>query len=70
MLRGCRRSAALSHFAEINRFCSFALAWRIQMVHALAGEELRRERLGRYFSPQVAAHIQQTGLGLFVGRQC
>jgi adenylate cyclase len=48
----------------------FALARRIQMAHALAKEELQRERLGRYFSPQVAAHIQQTGLGLAAGQQC
>lgn len=50
--------------------CCYALARRIQMVHALAREELQRERLGRYFSPQVAAHIQQTGLGLTDGQQC
>ena len=40
------------------------------MAHALAAEAVQRERLGRYFSPQVAAHIQQTGLGLASGQQC
>jgi adenylate cyclase len=50
--------------------CCHALARRIEMVHALAREELQRERLGRYFSPQVAAHIQHTGLGLTAGQQC
>lgn len=50
--------------------CSLALARRIEMVHSLAAIEVQRERLGRYFSPQVAAHIQQTGLGLAAGTQC
>lgn len=50
--------------------CCFALVRRIAMVRALAEEELQLERLGRYFSPQVAAHIQQTGLGLAAGQQC
>ena len=62
--------AAMAVLGVAVALCSFALARRIQMVHALAGEELRRERLGRYFSPQVAAHIQQTGLGLSAGQQC
>lgn len=48
----------------------FTLARRIQMVHVLAGEELHRERLGRYFSPQVAVQIEQTGIGLANGQQC
>lgn len=48
----------------------FALARRIQMAHALAEEEIQRERLGRYFSPEVATHIQQTGVGLTAGQQC
>ena len=48
----------------------FALHRRIQMAHALAAEAVQRERLGRYFAPQVAAHIQQTGLGLGTGQQC
>jgi adenylate cyclase len=50
--------------------CSYALARRIQMLHVLAGEVLHRERLGRYFSPQVAAHIEQTSLGLAAGQHC
>jgi adenylate cyclase len=50
--------------------CRFALNRRIQMANILAGEVLRRENMGRYFSPQVAAHIEQTGLGLALGRQC
>jgi adenylate cyclase len=50
--------------------CSYALARRIQMLHVLAGEVLHRERLGRYFSPQVAAHIEHTSLGLAAGQQC
>jgi adenylate cyclase len=50
--------------------CSYALARRIQMVHVLADEMLHRERLNRYFSPQVAAQIGQTGIGLAAGQQC
>ncbi len=50
--------------------CCFALARRIEMAHALAAMQLQRERLGRYFCPQVAAHIQQTGLGLAAGQHC
>ncbi|HNQ91011.1 MAG TPA: adenylate/guanylate cyclase domain-containing protein [Verrucomicrobiota bacterium] len=48
----------------------FALARRIGMAHALADAILQRERLGRYFSPQVTAHIQEAGLGLATGQQC
>jgi adenylate cyclase len=50
--------------------CSYALVRRIQMLHVLAGEVLHRERLDRYFSPQVAAQIGQTGIGLAAGQQC
>jgi adenylate cyclase len=50
--------------------CSYDLARRIQLLHVLAGEVLHRERLGRYFSPQVAAHIEHTSLGLAAGQQC
>jgi hypothetical protein len=47
-----------------------ALARRIQIFQTLAGEEQQLALLGRYFASQVAAQIQQTGLGLAVGRQC
>jgi adenylate cyclase len=50
--------------------CRYTLSRRIYLAHALAGEELQRERLGRYFSPQVAAHIQQATLGLAAGQHC
>jgi class 3 adenylate cyclase len=33
----------------------------VLLVTAIAGEQLRRERLGRYFSPQVAAQVQERG---------
>jgi len=33
----------------------------IRLVRSVAGEHLRRERLGRYFSPQVAAHLEERG---------
>ena len=41
-------AAALAHYS-VHR--------TIRMVHTLSTEEMRRERLGRYFPPQVAAHI-------------
>lgn len=48
----------------------YELARRISLAHDLAEEELRRERLGRYFSPQVAARIQQSGLDHAASQQC
>jgi len=50
--------------------CRFTLSRCIHLARALADEELQRERLSRYFSPQVAAHIQQASPGLADGRQC
>jgi adenylate cyclase len=50
--------------------CRFTLSRRIYLAQALAGEVLQRERLGRYFSPQVAAHIQQSALDMNAGQQC
>lgn len=64
------QSAGVAVLVVAVTLCSYALARRIQMLHALAGEVLHRERLGRYFSPQVAAHIEQTSLGLAAGQHC
>lgn len=42
--------------------CALARVRRVELVQQITEEHLRRERLGRYFSPQVARHIeQQTG---------
>jgi adenylate cyclase len=64
------QSAGVAVLGVAVTLCSYTLARRIQMVHALAGEVLHRERLDRYFSPQVAAQIGQTGIGLAAGQQC
>jgi len=61
--------AAVAVLGVAATLCCFALARRIQMARALAEEVLHRERLGRYFSPQVSAHIEHTSLGLAAGQQ-
>jgi adenylate cyclase len=38
--------------------CAQAIRTRLGLVRDVAGEQLRRERLGRYFSPQVAARLE------------
>ena len=43
--------------------CEFARQRRMELVRTLCGEQLRRERLGRYFSPQVAMEIERTSDG-------
>lgn len=45
-------AAALAHYA-VRR--------TIRMVNTVSTEELRRQRLARYFPPQVAAHIDEPG---------
>jgi len=39
----------------------------MQLIEAVVGEQLRRERLGRYFSPQVAAQLLERGESSTVG---
>ena len=39
----------------------------IRLVESVAGEQRRRERLGRYFSPQVAARVEELGDGAAAG---
>jgi len=41
--------------------CTEASTRSIRLVRNVAGEQLRRERLGRYFSPQVAARVEERG---------
>ena len=41
--------------------CTEASTRSIRLVRNVAGEHLRRERLGRYFSPQVAARVEERG---------
>ncbi len=39
----------------------------LRLVDAVTSEEIRRERLGRYFPPQVAEHIETSGESLSAG---
>ena len=50
--------------------CEFARRRRLEMLDRVCSERLSRERLGRYFSPQVAEHIQQQADGLAAGQDC
>jgi len=50
--------------------CEVALAGRIRMARRLAEEHLRREKLSRYFSPQVAAAIDLSEESFTTGQTC
>ena len=50
--------------------CVFARSRRMELVSQVAGEQVRRERLGRYFSPLVAAHIEEAGDEIAAGTSC
>lgn len=50
--------------------CEVARRRRVEMVDRICGERLLRERLGRYFSPQVAEHIQKQADELAAGLDC
>jgi adenylate cyclase len=41
--------------------CAYASRRAIRLVAHVSAERLRRERLGRYFSPQVAARLEEMG---------
>jgi adenylate cyclase len=43
--------------------CSFASRRTIALVQEVSAEQLRRERMSRYFSPQVAAVVEREGRG-------
>ena len=47
--------------------CSYASRRAIALVDRVSGEERRRERLGRYFSPEVAARVEALGDGTAAG---
>jgi adenylate cyclase len=51
-------TAALSLILT-TALCLYSRGRTIHLVEAFADEHSRRERLGRYFSPQVAQHLQQ-----------
>jgi len=50
--------------AGVTALCHFARRRRMEMVWALCEEQLRRERLGRYFSPLVALEIEKVADGI------
>lgn len=50
--------------------CAFALKRRIELVRQVVVEQARRERLGRYLSPQVARFVERQEGGLVSGREC
>jgi adenylate cyclase len=54
----------------VAAICHYARHRRVSLLRALVVEERRRERLGRYFSPQVAAQIQAEADALAAGRAC
>jgi adenylate cyclase len=47
--------------------CIYNTRRTIRLVERVAGEQRRRERLGRYFSPQVAARLEREGGGEAAG---
>ena len=48
--------------------CAYARQRRIELVFLVVNEHLRAVRLGRYFSPQVAKHIEQAGDNIVAGQ--
>ena len=54
--------------AVATGLCEHARRQRVRMVDLVCQERLLRERLGRYFSPQVAEHIQQQADNLATGQ--
>jgi adenylate cyclase len=47
--------------------CLYARGRIVALAQAVAHEQLKRARLGRYFSPQVAAHLEERGEELGAG---
>lgn len=50
--------------------CGYARQRRVDLVRQVTEEHLRRERLGRYFSPQVTRHIEEQNERLADARSC
>ena len=46
-------------FATVGGMCSYASRRAIALVHTVSAEQRRRERLGRYFSPEVATVLER-----------
>jgi len=58
---------AVGVIAGVAAVCLYTTRRTIQLVHNVADEQRRRERLGRYFSPQVAEHVEALGDGAAAG---
>ena len=53
--------ASILAIGMMTLVCTQTSARTVRLVRAVAGEQLRRERLGRYFSPQVAERVEERG---------
>jgi len=53
--------------AGVAAVCIYNTRRTIRLVENVAAEQRRRERLGRYFSPQVAARVEALGDGAAAG---
>jgi len=53
--------------AGVAAVCIYTTRRTIRLVENVATEQRRRERLGRYFSPQVAARVEALGDGAAAG---
>jgi len=58
---------AVGVMAGVAAVCVYNTRRTINLVHSVAEEHRRRERLGRYFSPQVAEHVERLADGAAAG---
>jgi adenylate cyclase len=71
LIVGADRGAIISSILLLGMTagaCSYASRRAIQLVYGVSLEQRRRERLGRYFSPQVAEQLQERGDGAAAGQ--
>jgi adenylate cyclase len=64
------KAGGLATIAATAALCSLTIIRLLQMVARIAREQLRTERLLRYFSPQVAQSIQRDENAFAAGRLC
>ncbi|HSH96223.1 MAG TPA: adenylate/guanylate cyclase domain-containing protein [Roseimicrobium sp.] len=65
---GMISSAVLIAFTAT--ICAYARKRRVRLIEQVTEEQLRRERLGRYFSPSVARHIERMDDQFDIARSC
>jgi adenylate cyclase len=63
-LDGATMTTVVGILIGTSAACAYQHARTIRLVGTVAGEQQRRERLGRYFSPQVAEHLERASEGL------